>query len=85
MSNYASSSHHPRNYLHVAGACGGMERLGGVPTLDLTPPGFGEEGLSGAAIDSLVSELLCKWLLQCNEIQMYNRKKCDNRQTPELH
>lgn len=39
-------------------ACGAMERLGGVPTLGLTPLGLGEEGFSGTAKVSSVSELL---------------------------
>lgn len=52
-------SYHHRKDLHVARACGASERLGGVPTLGLVPLGLGEEGLGGAAIDSLVSELLC--------------------------
>lgn len=52
-------SYQDRKYLHVARACGAIERLGGVPTFGLTPLGLGEEGLGGMATDSLVSELLC--------------------------
>lgn len=50
------------NHLHVPGVWWAIERRGGVPTLGFTPLGFGEEGRGGAAIDSLVSELLWKCL-----------------------
>lgn len=42
-------NYHHGKYLHDARACGAIDRLGGVPTFGLTPPGLGEEGLGGAA------------------------------------
>lgn len=57
----------PKYYLHASSACGAIKCLGGVPNFvlggvlifDLMPLGFGDEGLGGTAIDSLVRELLC--------------------------